>query len=73
MDETELVVVGTFPNRIEAEMAQGALESGGIASVITADDVGGQYASISLTGAGVRLHERPEDVEAAQELLSQAR
>jgi hypothetical protein len=73
MDETELVVVGTFPNRIEAEMAQGALESGGIESVITADDVGGQYASISLTGAGVRLHVRPEDVEAAQELLGQAR
>jgi hypothetical protein len=73
MDETELVVVGSFRSRIEAEMAQGALESGGIESVITADDVGGQYASISLTGAGVRLHVRPEDAEAAQELLSQAR
>lgn len=70
--DTELVVVGSFGSRIEAEVAQGALNAAGIESTLVADDAGGQYAALSLSGGGVRLQVRPEDLAAAQELLSQA-
>lgn len=67
MTDSELVVVGTFPGRIEAEIAQGALEGGGIESIISADDAGGQYANVWLTG--VRLLVRSEDASLADEIL----
>ncbi len=70
MDDTTLVVVRSFGSRIEAEVAQGALDAAGIESAIVADDVGGQYANLSLSGGSVRLQVRPEDLVAAQELLS---
>ena len=72
MDDTELVVVRSFGSRIEAEVAQGALNAAGIESAVIADDVGGQYANLSLSGGGVRLQVRPEDLAVAQELLGQA-
>jgi hypothetical protein len=72
MDDTELVVVRSFGSRIEAEVAQGALNAAGIESAVIADDVGGQYAALSLSAGGVRLQVRPEDLAAAEELLSQA-
>ncbi len=65
--DARLVVVGEFPTRIDAEMAQGALETDGIESAISADDAGGQYASLWLSG--VRLLVRSEDVKRASEIL----
>ena len=41
MRDAELVVVRTFLNRIEAELAQSALEAGDIESIVSADDAGG--------------------------------
>jgi hypothetical protein len=72
MSETELVVVASFPNRVEAEMAQGALQAAGIESVITADDAGGQYAALAFSGRGVRLSVWPDDREHAADVLGQA-
>ena len=40
MTDAELMVVGTFLNRIEAEIAQGALEAADIESIVSADDAG---------------------------------
>ena len=72
MSDADLVIVGSFPNRIEAEIAQGALHAAGIESVITADDAGGQYAALAFTGSGVRVSVEPADRERAEEILRRA-
>lgn len=80
MSETALVVVKTFLNRIEAEMAQGALEAAGIDSLISADDAGGQQVGMWINGvtlavrvgdagrAGAVLSETAEDVGPAEDV-----
>ena len=70
MSEPDLAVVAVFPNRIAAEMAQGALMAEGIESVVSADDAGGVYASLWVNG--VRLLVRAEDVANAQQVLATA-
>ena len=69
MSETELVVVKTFLNRFEAEIAQGALEAAGIDSLISADDAGGQ--ELGLWVNGVRLTVRAEDAGRAHAVLNE--
>jgi len=69
MSETELVVVKTFLNRFEAEIAQGALEAAGIDSLISADDAGGQ--ELGLWVNGVRLTVRAEDAGRADAVLNE--
>lgn len=71
MAEAELIVVGTFLNHIEAEIAQGALEAAGVESVISADDAGGMRPHMLLSG--VRLMVRAEHAEQAAQILSEAR
>jgi hypothetical protein len=41
MSNAELVVVRTFLNKIDAEMAHSALEAADIESIVSADDEGG--------------------------------
>ena len=67
MNDTGLVVVGTFLTQIEADLAQGALESADIESMISADDAGGQRPHMWM--GGIRLLVRAEDVEQATEIL----
>ncbi len=67
MADHELVVVRTFPNKIDADLAHGALESSGIASFVSADDAGG--VEPSLWTFGVRLLVRAEDLSKAREVL----
>ena len=67
MNESELVVVGTFLTQIEADLAQGALESADIESMISADDAGGQRPHMWM--GGIRLLVRAEDAEQATEIL----
>jgi predicted RNA-binding Zn-ribbon protein involved in translation (DUF1610 family) len=69
MGDTELVVVGTFLNQIEADMAKGALEAADIESMISADDAGGLRPHLWM--GGVRLLVRAEDAERAVEILNQ--
>ena len=72
MSDAELIVVGTFWNQIDAELAQGALEAGGIESMISADDAGGLRPHLSLT-RGVRLLVRAEDAANAGKILAESR
>jgi hypothetical protein len=72
MNDADLVIIGSFPNRIEAEIVQGALHAAGIESVITADDAGGQYAALAFTGSGVRVSVGLDDREQAEEILRRA-
>ncbi len=67
MSNAELVVVGTFLNRVEAEIAQGALEAAEIESIVSADDAGGMRPSLWM--GGVRLLVRAEDAERAGRLV----
>jgi len=61
------VVIRTFANRSEAEIAQGLLASAGIASEISSDDAGGAYPFDFSGGAQLLVDEG--DAEAASELL----
>jgi Putative prokaryotic signal transducing protein len=66
MDES-LVVIRTFLNHFEADVARSALESAGIESLIRSDDCGGTRPHLWLSG--VQLIVRQEDAERAAELL----
>ena len=65
-DET-LVVVTEFLNRIEADIAHGALEAAGIESYVSADDAGGVRPGLWMSG--VRLLVREADMARAREIL----
>jgi hypothetical protein len=67
MRDAELVVVGTFLNKIDAELAQGALQASEIESVVSADDAEGMQPGLWMSG--VRLLVRSEDVEQANTIL----
>ena len=69
MDDEKLVAVGSYPNKIEAEIAQGALEAADIDAMVSADDAGGLQPGLWL-GEGVRVLVRAEDAERAKEILS---
>jgi hypothetical protein len=69
MDEE--VVVATFAHRHEAEFAQATLESAGIESMVLADDAGGAWAGLSLSGA-IRVIVNVEDLEEAKRLLDES-
>ena len=70
LDQNRLVVVRTFLNRIDADLAQGALESAGIDAMVAADDAGGNRPGLWM--GGVRLLVREEDAEQAGEILGPA-
>jgi hypothetical protein len=63
------VVIRTFNNEIEAEMAMSALEAAGIESVMLRDDCGGVQPAMGLT-AGVRVEVSDGDADAATEVLN---
>jgi hypothetical protein len=63
----ELVVVRVFADRMEAEVARGALEAAGIEAVVFHDAAGGMYPELS----GVRLLVPSIDAERARELLDE--
>ena len=69
MDDEKLVAVGTYQNKIDAELAQGALEAADIEAMVAADDAGGLQPSLWV-GEGVRVLVRAEDAERAKEILS---
>jgi hypothetical protein len=68
MDHPQLVVVRTFVNRIEAELAHSALEAAEIDSTIIDDDAGGTQPELWLRG--VKLLVREGDLERASEVLA---
>jgi hypothetical protein len=67
LDQDRLVVVRTFLNRIDADLAQGALEAAGIDAMVGADDAEGNQPGLWM--GGVRLLVREEDAEEAAEVL----
>ena len=70
MDHAELVVVRTYLNRIEADLASSALEAANIDSMIDADGAGGTQPGLWM--GGVKLLVRVGDAAQAREILGPA-
>ena len=68
MSEAGLVVVRTFLNNIEAEIALSALEAAGIHAIVRRDDCGGVRPSLWLSG--IELLVRPEEAADASAILN---
>ena len=71
MKQEDAVVVGTYPDRIAAELASSWLESADIDFVVLADDAGGAYPFFQVT-RGVKLIVAVEDEARAREALETA-
>jgi len=69
MHDAELVIVHSFDNGAEAEVARSALEAAGIDSMIQADSVGGMRTHVAWSGAGFKLLVREEDAVDAHDVL----
>lgn len=67
MADEELVVVRTYQNSLDAELALSALEAAGIEAIIRRDDGAGVQPALWLRGIDVLV--RFEDAPAATELL----
>ncbi len=70
MEHPKLVVVRTYINRFDAELAQSALEAAEIESMIDADGSSGTQPGLWL--GGVKLLVRADDAEQAAEILGPA-
>ncbi len=68
MSDTDLVVIRTYINDFEAEVAQTALEAAGIESIIQSDDCGGMRPHLWM--GGIELLVRSEDAGNANEILN---
>jgi hypothetical protein len=68
MSDKELVVIRTFLNHFDADIAQTALEAAGIDSMIRSDDCGGMRPHLWLGGVDILV--RSEDADKAEEVLS---
>lgn len=64
-------VVALPPSAVEARLIAGMLESYGIATRVSADDLGGLEPQLQLT-EGVRVFVAPQDAEAALALIAAA-
>ena len=69
-DRDRLVVIRTFLNRIDADLAQGALEAAGIDAMVGADDAEGNQPGLWM--GGVRVLVREEDADEAGKILGPA-
>lgn len=70
MTDDRLVVIRTFLDHFEADLAHSALEAAGIESMIRSDDCAGLRPHLSMSN-GVELVVRGEDADRALEVLTQ--
>jgi hypothetical protein len=68
-ENTRLVAVADFPNRIDAEIAHSALEASGIESFVSGDDAGGVQPGLWMKG--LKLLVREDDASRALDVLNQ--
>jgi Putative prokaryotic signal transducing protein len=68
MNPAELVVIETFPNRIDAELAHSGMDAAGIDAMISGDDAGGLRPHMAV--GGFRLLVRADDAEQAADVMA---
>ncbi len=71
MNSDDAVLVATFPNEYEADLAVSWLEAEGIASVVLTDDAGGALPSLQAE-RGVKVLVTPENESRARDILEKA-
>jgi hypothetical protein len=64
----DLIAVRVFSTEMEALVAKSALRSFGIEALLSSDDCGGQRPQWTFAN-GIRLMVRPEDANAANDVL----
>ena len=69
MTDAELVVVHTFSDAAQANLAKSALDAAGIDAMIRADTGGGMRPHLAWAGVGYQVLVRAEDAEPAREIL----
>jgi len=69
MSQHDLVVVGTFSSRPEAEVAKSALDAAQIESMVVGDDAGGTYPGL-WESLGVAVVVNRDDESVARDVLS---
>ena len=69
MRDDDLVVVHTFSNQFEADIAISALEAAEIDAIIQADTAGGMRPHIAWASGGFKVLVREEDALEAKEIL----
>jgi len=69
MSANDLVILSTFNNQIEADLARSALEAMGIESMVRADDAGGEQPGLWV-GEGVQILVREGDAELARTVIN---
>jgi hypothetical protein len=70
MEHPNLVVVQSYGNQFEADLAKGALEDAGIQAMIQADRAGGMREHLAWSGAGFKILVREEDAAEARDVLT---
>lgn len=71
MPNDDLVVVATFFDRPEADLAKSALDAAGIEALVRGDDAGALRPHLAWAGRhGVEVIVRAEDADAAREILN---
>ena len=70
MQGDDLVVVHTFSNQFEADMALSALQAAEIDAMIQADTAGGMRPHIAWASGGFKVLVREEDALEAREILA---
>ena len=70
MIDSPLVIIRSFGNDIDAQLAHSALEAAGIDSVVRTDDCGGMRPHLQLSGVDILVREG--DQEEAVRVLSTA-
>ena len=69
MRDDDLVIIHTFSNQFEADMALSALEAAEIDAIIQADTAGGMRPHIAWASGGFKVLVREEDALEAKEIL----
>ena len=73
MRDDDLVIIHTFSNQFEADMAISALEAAEIDAIIQADTAGGMRPHIAWATGGFKVLVREEDALEAKEILESRR
>ena len=66
--DQDLIVVGSFNSRAEAELAKSALDAAGIEGLVRSDDVAGLRPHMTFAN-GAQLLVRVEDLDTARDVL----
>jgi Putative prokaryotic signal transducing protein len=71
VSDAKLVEVASFLNKLDAELALGALKNGGIDAMVAGDDAGGEEPGLWM--GGVKVMVRAADAERAKKILKKGR